>query len=45
MILEHTKSYGYPIYFGLDAGHQQPNNALRLGTKAILKDNQLILPA
>lgn len=45
IILEHTSSYGYPIYFGLNAGHQQPNLALRLGTKAILKDNQLILPS
>ncbi|MBT8326175.1 MAG: LD-carboxypeptidase [Bacteroidia bacterium] len=45
IILEHTKNYNYPIYFGFEAGHQQPNKALRLGMNAIIRDNQLILSA
>ena len=45
IILEHASSYNYPIYFGFEAGHQQPNQALRLGMEAEIKDNQLLLPA
>ena len=45
IILEHTQAYNYPIYFGFDAGHQQPNLAMRFGMKARISDNQLILPA
>ncbi len=45
IILEHTEAYDYPVYFGFQAGHQQPNVAMRLGTKAVIKDNQLLLPA
>ncbi len=45
IILEHTQEFNYPIYFGLEAGHIQPNRALRLGMEAIIQDNQLILPA
>jgi len=45
IILEHTVEYGYPIYFGFQAGHQKPNVALRLGMDAEIKDNQLLLPA
>lgn len=45
IILEHTEEYGYPVYFGFQAGHQKPNVALRLGLEAEIKDNQLLLPA
>ena len=45
IILEHTAGFDYPIYFGFQAGHQKPNVAMRFGMKAVLKDNQLFLPA
>jgi len=45
IILEHTEAYDYPVYFGFQAGHQKPNVAMRLGMKAEIKDNQLLLPA
>lgn len=45
IILDHTQEYNYPIYFGFKAGHDKPNCALRLGMKALIKDNQLLLPA
>ena len=45
IILEYTKGENYPVYFGFEAGHQQPNKAMRFGMNAIIKDNQLILPA
>lgn len=45
IILDHTKHYDYPIYFGFEAGHQKPNKALRLGTEVHIRDNQLFLPA
>ena len=45
IILEHTQDFGYPIYFGFDAGHQKPNLALRLGMKTKIKENKLLLPA
>jgi muramoyltetrapeptide carboxypeptidase len=43
IILEHTSRYGYPIYFGFEAGHQKPNKAMRFGMTAEIKDNQLLL--
>ncbi len=45
IILEHTHTYNYPIYFGFSAGHIQPNLALRLGLTAHIRDNTLFLPA
>lgn len=45
IILEHTKHYDYPIYFGFEAGHQKPNKGLRLGMEVQIQDNQLFLPA
>jgi muramoyltetrapeptide carboxypeptidase len=45
IILEHTAEYDYPIYFGFQAGHQQPNVAMRFGMNAEIKDNQLLLQA
>lgn len=45
IILEHTCEYDYPIYFGLNAGHTQPNQALRLGMNVYIQDNTLFLPA
>ncbi len=45
IILEHTAEYGYPIYFGFEAGHQKLNKALRFGLPAEIKDNQLLLPS
>ena len=45
IIAEHTEEYHYPVYFGFDAGHTQPNKALRLGMTAIIEDNKLILPS
>lgn len=45
IISEHTQDYDYPIYFGLKAGHTQPNLALRLGMNAHIRDNKLFLPA
>ncbi|MBR9861435.1 LD-carboxypeptidase [bacterium] len=43
IISEHVAEYSYPVYFGLEAGHIQPNLALRLGMEAEIKDNQLFL--
>ncbi|MFY9280484.1 MAG: LD-carboxypeptidase [Bacteroidia bacterium] len=43
IILEHTVEYGYPIYFGFEAGHQKLNKALRFGLRAEIKDNRLLL--
>jgi len=45
IISDHTKDYDYPVYFGLDAGHTQPNLSLRLGMNANIRDNTLFLPA
>jgi len=45
IILEYTKDFDYPIYFGFEAGHQKPNKALRFGMDAYIKKNELILPA
>ena len=45
IISDHTKDYDYPVYFGLDAGHTQPNLSLRLGMNAYIRDNTLFLPA
>ena len=45
IILEHTAEYGYPIYFGFEAGHQKLNKALRFGLHADIKDNRLLLPS
>jgi muramoyltetrapeptide carboxypeptidase len=45
IISDHTKTYDYPVYFGLDAGHTQPNLSLRLGMNAYIRDNTLFLPA
>ena len=45
IILSHVETYDYPVYFGLEAGHVQPNLALRLGMEAKIDDNRLILPA
>ncbi len=45
IILEHTKDFDYPVYFGFEAGHQKPNKALRLGTDVQIRNNQLFLPA
>ena len=45
IIVEHTKDYNYPIYFGLQAGHTKPNFALRLGMNAYIRDNKLFLPS
>lgn len=45
IILEHIEGFEYPVYFGFQAGHQQPNVALRLGMDAEIRDNQLLLPA
>ena len=45
IISDHTKDYDYPVYFGLDAGHTQPNLSLRLGMNAHIRDNTLFLPA
>ncbi|MFY0644046.1 MAG: LD-carboxypeptidase [Bacteroidia bacterium] len=45
IIYNQCKDFDFPIYFGFDAGHLQPNLALRFGQNAELKDNTLILPA
>lgn len=45
IILQHTQEFGYPIYFDLQAGHCQPNVALRFGLQAEIKNNQLLLLA
>ena len=45
IISDHTKDYDYPVYFGLDAGHTQPNLSLRIGMNAYIRDNTLFLPA
>jgi muramoyltetrapeptide carboxypeptidase len=45
IILEHTREYNYPIYFGLEAGHIERNAALRLGMECKINDNSLILPS
>jgi muramoyltetrapeptide carboxypeptidase len=45
IILEHTADYGYPIYFGFEAGHQKLNKALRFGLHADINDNRLLLPS
>jgi len=45
IILEHTAEYGYPIYFGFEAGHQKLNKALRFGLHADINDNRLLLPS
>jgi muramoyltetrapeptide carboxypeptidase len=45
IIYEHCAEFDYPVYFGFQAGHLQPNLALRLGKEAVIKDNQLFLPA
>ncbi len=43
IILERCKDYSFPIYFGFQAGHLEPNRAMRFGMKASIKDNRLIL--
>jgi muramoyltetrapeptide carboxypeptidase len=43
IILEHIAEYSYPVYFGFPAGHCKPNMPLRLGIKAIIEGNELIL--
>lgn len=45
IILEHTQEYRYPVYFDFQAGHCQPNVALRFGLQAEIKNNQLLLHA
>jgi muramoyltetrapeptide carboxypeptidase len=42
IILEHAGTYNIPVYFGFDAGHQQPNLALPFGERAKLENNYLI---
>lgn len=45
IVWEHVKDMEYPVYFGLKAGHMQPNLAMRFGKLAMIDDNRLILPA
>jgi muramoyltetrapeptide carboxypeptidase len=43
IVLGHVDTYGYPVYFGFDAGHLSPNLALPFGQIAEIKDNTLVV--
>ena len=45
IILEHTREFKFPKYFGFDAGHGIPNQPLIIGSEGIIKNNTLFLKA
>ena len=43
IVLSHVVEYGYPVYFGFEAGHLSPNLALPFGQQVQIKDNRLVV--
>ncbi|MFT5512842.1 MAG: muramoyltetrapeptide carboxypeptidase, partial [Bacteroidia bacterium] len=43
IVWSHVKDYDYPLYFGFEAGHMSPNNALPFGLPVYIEDNVLVI--
>jgi len=43
IVLSHVQDLGYPVYFGVDAGHVSPNLALPFGVQVQINENTLII--
>lgn len=43
IVWDHVKDYGYPVYFGFNAGHMSPNNALLFGLNATIQNDTLVV--